>query len=122
MSGRVNILHAQRTEKELPISTVAELLGVNRTSVYYKPAEPSEQENEAKNMIDMLHTDNPTWESRQLSKQFNAKGLSIGRLKTRRFMVEMGITVIYSKPNLPKAAKEHKINSGRTVRWTEFIR
>lgn len=41
---KVNILRAQRIEKELPISTVADLLGVNRTSVYYKPSGPSEQE------------------------------------------------------------------------------
>lgn len=44
LTGKVNILRAQRIEKELPISTVADLLGVNRTSVYYKPSGPSEQE------------------------------------------------------------------------------
>ena len=43
-TGKVNILRAQRIEKELPISTVADLLGVNRTSVYFKPSGPSEQE------------------------------------------------------------------------------
>lgn len=57
----------------------------------------------------MLHTENPTWGSRQLSKQLKSKGLPIGRLKTRRFMEEMGITVIYPKPNLSKPAKGHKI-------------
>lgn len=44
LTGKVNILRAQRIEKELPISAVADLLGVNRTSVYYKPSGPSEQE------------------------------------------------------------------------------
>gem|GEM_PF-6867238 len=33
-------------------------------------------------------------------------GLSIGRLKTRHYMQEMVITVIYPKPNLSKAAME----------------
>ena len=57
----------------------------------------------------MLHMENPTWGSRQLSKQLKSKGLPIGRLKTRRFMEEMGITVIYPKPNLSKPAKGHKV-------------
>ena len=107
--GRVNILRAQKSSKELPLSTVASLLDVNRTSAYYTPSDPSEQKLTAKNLIDRLHTDNPAWGSRQLSKQLKKKGLPIGRLKTRRYMQEMGISVIYPKPNLSKPAKGNKI-------------
>ena len=107
--GRVNILRAQKGSKELPLSTAAALLDVNRTSAYYAPADPSEQELAAKNSIDRLHTDNPAWGSRQLSKQLKRQGLSIGRLKTRRYMREMGISVIYPNPNLSKSAKGNKI-------------
>ena len=107
--GRVNILRAQKSSKELPLSTAADLLEVNRTSAYYAPADPSEQELTAKNLIDRLHTDNPAWGSRQLSKQLKRQGLPIGRLKTRRYMQEMGISVIYPKPNLSKPAKGNKI-------------
>lgn len=107
--GRVNILRAQKSSKELPLSTVADLLDVNRTSAYYAPADPSEQELTAKNLLDRLHTDNPAWGSRQLSKQLKKQGLPIGRLKTRRYMQEMGISVIYPKPNLSKPAKGNKI-------------
>ncbi|MDD4753924.1 MAG: hypothetical protein PHT78_11895, partial [Desulfitobacteriaceae bacterium] len=39
----------------------------------------------AKNVIDRLHTDNPAWGSRQLSKQLKKQGYPIGRLKTRRY-------------------------------------
>ena len=107
--GRVNILRAQKSSKELPLSTAADLLEVNRTSAYYAPADPSEQELTAKNLIDRLHTDNPAWGSRQLSKQLKKQGHPIGRLKTRRYMQEMGISVIYPKPNLSKPAKGNKI-------------
>jgi putative transposase len=107
--GRVNILRAQKNNKELSISTVAKLLDVNRTSVYYTPADPSEQELAAKNLIDRLHTDSPSWGSRQLSKQLKKQSLPIGRLKTRRYMQEMGITAIYPKPNLSKPAAGNKI-------------
>ncbi|HCW80745.1 MAG TPA: hypothetical protein DG942_06540 [Ruminococcaceae bacterium] len=107
--GRVNILRAQRNSKELPLSTAANLLDVNRTSAYYTPADPSEQEMTAKDLIDRLHTDNPAWGSRQLSKQLKKQGLPIGRLKTRRYMQEMEISVIYPKPNLSKPAKGNKV-------------
>ena len=86
-----------------------DLLEVGRTSVYYTPAEPSEQEIDAKNLIDRLHTDNPTWGSRQLSKQLKRQSLPIGRLKNRCYMHEMCIMVIYPKPNLSKTAKGSKI-------------
>jgi putative transposase len=107
--GRVTILRAQKTSKELPLSKAAELLDVSRTSAYYTPVEPSEQELAAKNIIDRLHTDNPAWGSRQLSRQLKKQGFLIGRLKTRRYMEEMGIAAIYPKPNLSKPAKEHKV-------------
>lgn len=93
----------------MPVSKAAELLSVNRTGLYYKPAEPSDIELAAKNLIDILHTDHPAWGSRQLSKQLKAAGIQTGRLKTRRYMDEMGIEAIYPKPNLSKAAKQHPI-------------
>ncbi|MEG0484828.1 MAG: hypothetical protein RR576_05220 [Oscillospiraceae bacterium] len=45
----------------------------------------------AKHLIDELHTKHPAWGLRQLSKQMKAAKLPIGRLKTRRYMDEMGI-------------------------------
>ena len=95
--------------KELTISTVAALLDVNRTSAYYKSKDPSALEIACKNIIDELHTENPTWGSRQLSRQLKKRNYDIGRLKTRRFMNEMDIDVIYPKRNLSKHNKAHKI-------------
>lgn len=93
----------------MPLSKLAELLDVNRTSVYYESSEPSELEVAIKHAIDEMHTENPTWGSRQLSKQLKKQGFNIGRLKTRRYMTEMGIDAIYPKPNLSKRNQEHKI-------------
>ena len=119
LTGRTNILHAQSEINKgglnplklptLALQTVSEILGINRTSVYYQPKEPTELEIRIKHRIDEMHTENPTWGSRQISKQLKAEGFPIGRHKTRRYMAEMSITVIYPKPNLSKAAKNHKI-------------
>jgi len=107
--GRVNLLRAPKDSTELPLSTAADLLGVNRSSVYYKAKDPSETEVAIKNAIDQLHTESPAWGSRQISKKLKRQGFDIGRLKTRRYMTEMNIRAIYPKPNLSKPAKGHKV-------------
>ena len=42
-------------------------------------------------------------------QQLQKQGIKIGRLKTRKYMQEMGIEAIYPKPNLSKPAKGHRI-------------
>lgn len=108
LSGKVSLLRDQKVNKELPLSTVAALLGISRTTAYQKLRQPSELEIQSKHYIDELHTQYPTWGSRQLSKQLRKKGCPVGRLRTRKYMKEMSITVIYPKPNLSKAAKGNK--------------
>lgn len=100
---------AQNKEDKLARSTIAQLLSVNRTSLYYKASEPSELELAANNLIYILHTNHPAWGSRQLSKQLKAARIPVGRLKTRRYMSKMGIEAIYLKPNLSKAVKNHLV-------------
>ena len=47
--------------KELPVSTGAKLLDINRINVYYGGTSVSQEELESKALIDRLHTDNPAW-------------------------------------------------------------
>lgn len=119
LTGRVGLLHAQKaeledhkalenSEKPLPLSTVAELLDVNRTSVYYAPKATSDFEIMVKHKIDAIHTESPSWGSRQISKTLQKQGINIGRLKTRKYMQEMSIEAIYPKPNLSKPTKGQK--------------
>jgi hypothetical protein len=44
INKRINLLRAQKDNKELPLSTIAEFLEVNRTSAYYKSNNHSETE------------------------------------------------------------------------------
>ncbi len=53
--------------------------------------------------IDELHTREPTWGYRFLTKVLNRDyGLTINRKRVRRIMQSMGIYAIYPKPNLSK--------------------
>jgi putative transposase len=69
-----------------------------------------EWEEKVKRRIDYWHTLLPSAGVRKLRKllQDNA-GLRAGRKLIKRLMDEMGIHVIYPKPNLSKPGKEHRI-------------
>ena len=95
--------------KEIPASTGACLLDVNRTSIYYKGTPVSEAELACKAIIDHLHTDNPAWGARQMSAQLKTRGYHVGRRKTRRCMNEMDICPIYPKMNLSKRMQHAKV-------------
>ncbi len=97
LTTRVNSVRNLSTTKELPVSTGAKLLGINRTSVYYGGIPVSQEELECKAVIDHLHTDNPTWGARQMSAQLKLRGYQVGRRKAGRYMREMDITYIPMK-------------------------
>ena len=109
LTTRVNLVRNLSTTKELPVSTGAKLLGINRTSVYYGGIPVSEKELECKAIIDHLHTDNPTWGARQMSAQLKLRGYQVGRRKAGRCMREMDISPIYPKMNLSKRMKQAKV-------------
>lgn len=87
----------------------AELLGINRTSAYYKRVCVSEEELACKEIIDRLHTANPTWGARQMSGQLKQYGHHVGRRKAARYMLEMDIHPIYPRMNLSKRMQEAKV-------------
>lgn len=94
-------------ESELPITMQAELLGLNRTSLYYQPVPVSAEELAIKHRIDELYTDHPFYGSRKLSAILSAERGPINRKAVQRHMQEMGIAGISPGPNLSKRrAKE----------------
>lgn len=98
-------------EKKISVRIAAGLPGLNRTSIYYKHRnnKSAEEEPACKALPDRIHTDNPSWGARQLSKQLRLQGFRAGRFRTMRFMREMGIDAIYPKMNLSKRQKKAQI-------------
>lgn len=96
-------------DREVPLSIQAELLGLNRSSLYYKPVGPSEDEIRIKHMIDEIYTKHPFLGSRKITIFLNQKGLSINRKAVQRHMREMGISGIAPGPNLSKRNHQHQV-------------
>ena len=101
----------KKWERTISVRTAAGLLSLNRTGIYYKHRnnKPAEEELACKALLDRVHTDNPSWGARQLSKQLRMQGFKAGRFRTMRFMCEMGIDAIYPRMNLSKRQKKAQI-------------
>ena len=91
----------------MPITVQAELLGLNRTSLYYRPVPVTAEELAIKRRIDELYTAHPFYGSRKLAAILSAERGAINRKAVQRHMQEMGIAGICPGPNLSKRrAKE----------------
>jgi putative transposase len=85
------------------------MLGINRSSLYYKPVQPSSEEVGIKHRIDEIYTKHPFYGSRRIAVELAKVGLIVNRKAVQRHMREMGIIAIYPGPNLSKRALQHKI-------------
>jgi putative transposase len=97
-------------DKKLSLVKQSHLLSLNRTSIYYKHQEPSDNEIQAKHLIDRIYTQDPFMGSRTITTIMNRRhNFSICRNTVAKYMKEMGIHAIVPGPNLSKRNHEHKI-------------
>ena len=93
------------------------LLGVARSSYYYRDKPKSDFNLQLTRIIDEIYTESPEYGSRKIRdvirrENKNIKGLNkVNRKRIQRLMRIMGIEAIYPKRNLSKPGKgsEHKI-------------
>ena len=93
-------------DSDLSIRRQCELLGVNKSTLYYDPKEPTEEQRIRKEAImariDYWHTELPAMGCRKLAVNLRKDGYQVGRKLVRSYMLEMGIYPVYPKPNLSK--------------------
>lgn len=93
---------------EHAILVQADLLSLNRSSLYYKPVPPSPEEIRLKHRIDELYTKHPFMGYRTIGAIMNREGNRIHRNTVRIYMREMGLMAIYPGPNLSKRDLQHR--------------
>ena len=86
-----------------------ELLGVNRSSLYYEPVEPDAEELELMRRMDELHLKHPFFGSRMMTQTLKAEGRIVNRKRVQRLMRLMGLESTAPKPNTSKPAPEHAV-------------
>ena len=99
----------EREGGELPLAVQAELLGISRSSLYYRPVAPSPEEVALKHRIDELYTEYPFYGSRRMAAVLRREGVVVNRKAVQRHMREMGIEGIAPGPNTSKPGHEHRV-------------
>lgn len=97
------------SDPDLFLSAQAQLAGVSRSTLYYQPVGPSEEEVQIKHRIDEIYTKWPFYGSRRIAAHLKKEGFLVGRDGVQVAMREMGIEGIHPGPNLSKRALGHKI-------------
>lgn len=106
MSRDERVALIEWNREELAVSTQAELLSLNRSSLYYQPVPPSEEEIALKHRIDQIYTAYPFYGYRKITKQLQLEGMQVNHKAVARHMREMGLEAVYPGPNLSKRAHQ----------------
>jgi len=89
-----------------------QLLGLNRSGLYYQSAPPSQEELLLKRRIDEIYTARPFYGYRRITFQLQQEGHRVNHKAVARHMGEMGLSAIVPgphRPNLSKRAREHGV-------------
>jgi len=85
------------------------LVGISRSSTYYRPKPVSTADLALMRRIDELHLEHPFMGARMLRDQLNRAGLDVGRKHVGTLMKRMGVEALYRKPGTSKKHPGHKI-------------
>lgn len=90
----------ERDNDNLSIASQCDLLGVPRSSYYYKPIPETPYNLKLMREIDMLYLEYPFFGSRLMTAGLKMKGLEVNRKRILRLMRLMGIEALYPKPKI----------------------
>lgn len=104
LSGAARRALVERKATALPLTVQTQLLGISRSSLYYRPRQPAAEEVALKHRIDAISTQYPFSGSRRLTAQLQREGRQVNRKAVQRHMREMAIAGICPGPNLSRRA------------------
>jgi putative transposase len=95
---------------QLSVRRQCELLGLNRSTLYYEPAVESAENLAVMKLIDKEYTAHPFTGSRKMTKWLHeVMNLEVNRKRVQRLMRLMGLAAIYPKPKLSLPGQGHKV-------------
>jgi len=97
--------------KKIPIYRQCELLGLNRSSLYYKPSGQTEYNEQLMRLIDEQYIKTPCYGIDKMTAWLGRKGYYVNHKRVRRLMRQMGLEAVYPhrKHNLSIPDKQHRI-------------
>jgi putative transposase len=93
--------------EKISVLRQCELLGLNRTGLYYRARTESVEDGELMRLIDEQYTSTPFYGYRRMAVYLRNLGFQVNHKRVRRLMRKLGLEAIYPKPNLSKPGKDH---------------
>lgn len=93
--------------EKISVTRQCQLLGLNRTSIYYRERPESVEDGELMRLIDEQYTMTPFYGYRRMAIYLQNLGFQVNHKRVRRLMRKLGLEAIYPKPNLSKPGKDH---------------
>jgi len=97
--------------KKIPVCRQCELLGLNRSSVYYQAKGETACNEQLMKMIDEQYVSTPCYGIDKMTEWLRLEGHWVNHKRVRRLMRQMGLECIYPRPrrNLSSPDKQHRI-------------
>jgi len=92
---------------EISVVRQCHLLGINRSTIYYRGRAESVEDVELMRLLDAQYTETPFYGYRRMTVYLQNLGFSVNHKRVSRLMRKLGLEAIYPKPNLSKPHKEH---------------
>jgi len=93
----------------LSVRRQCELLGLSRSSPYYRPGGEAAEDLRLMRLIDGQYTACPFYGSRRMTAWLVAQGEVVNRKRVQRLLRVMGLEAIYPKPRLSAPAPGHRV-------------
>ena len=93
-----------RQHGSLSIVRQCALLGVSRSSLYYRPRETSQQDLSLMREMDRQYLETPFYGSRRMRASLDRQGMPVSRKRVQRLMRLMGLRAIYRQPRTSQPA------------------
>ena len=98
-----------RQHQTLSIVQQCALLGVGRSSLYYRPKETSQQDLSLMGEMDRQYLETPFYGSRRMRASLERQGMPVSRKRVQRLMRVMGLRAIYRQPRTSQPAPERRV-------------
>ena len=85
------------------------LLGVSRSSIYYRPRAASAENLSLMGEIDRQYLETPFYGSRRMKAWLERRGVRVSRKRVQRLMHAMGLRAIYRRPSTSRRSPQHPV-------------
>ena len=106
-SAKVKRTLVEPETEKISVLRQCELLGLNRSTIYYRERPESTEDVKLMRLIDEQYTETPFYGYRRMTVYLQNLGYKVNHKRVVRLMRKLGLAAIYPKPNLSKPNKEH---------------